>query len=60
MTLKSDQRNELYRAKRAKSVKAALYELGSTRAFCSTLRWCALGPTPRHVAMFGTTPPSYA
>jgi len=28
MTLKSDQRNELYRAKHAKSVKAVLYELG--------------------------------
>ena len=28
MTLKADQRNEFYRAKHAKSVKAALYELG--------------------------------
>jgi hypothetical protein len=28
MTLKTGQRNEFYRAKHAKSVKAALYELG--------------------------------
>jgi hypothetical protein len=28
MTLKADQRNEFYRAKHAKSLKAAMYELG--------------------------------
>ena len=28
MTLNAEQRNEFYRAKHAKSVKAAMYELG--------------------------------